>query len=276
MSLQQVIRKTPNEIIALVFNEKYDTALKPTDFELVNVRENTDVGVTGNTLATIRVIDADSGYSGERDISYTRRDINDVMYKVEKHFPLASGELDIKSVVTALRNQYGLYIDETHIEEVSIDKEHCVVSFSATSPLFINKVKFTYLSHAEDLDELITIQNIGPIFMQDKDDQRANATYYSNPYNMSVFKSIISAMMVGDEPGDDFVTLMASITEDPWVDSNTTTEFNLRGSKLVYKGDPLGADAKGLPANIYYKSTAIIELSDSCNNLTGYLLINMN
>ncbi|ANH51472.1 putative virion structural protein [Erwinia phage vB_EamM_Simmy50] len=271
--LQRILQKTANEIIVEPFNLAFNTNLKAANFELK------DVGpATGgkDTQATLSVIDTTSGYKGERPFTYNRLDATELFYGVPKFFPMGSADIDEYSVVGMLALRYGLKLDINHIANVTITAGKAVVTFADSSPIIKGSVQFDFYDEAIDLEELIADPEIGVLEMPERT-EKPNVTYYSYAYDMTYCKAFVPGMAVGSLATQELADAVANITGDPWVlVDGTTTEYNLAGAELVYNGNTTTANAQGYPVNDEYAMVALFKLTDSCNNFSGLLMVNMN
>jgi len=275
MQLQYILQKTVNEVIVKPFNAAFGTNLTADDFELVDVAP-VGSSLDTDTQATLKVVNTDSGYKGQRPILYDRLDATELFYGVPKFFPVGSAELDPYTVVGLMAQRYGLKLDINHIAKVEVKTGKAVVTFSDNSPMIKGSVQFDFYDEAIDLEELIADPEIGVLDMPERT-EKPNVTYYSFRYDMTYVKSFVPQMAVGSLATQELADAVANITGDPWVlDTASSTEFNLGNAELVFNGSTTAANAQGYPVNNDYAMVALFKLTDLCNNFSGLLMVNMN
>jgi len=275
MQLQYILQKTVNEVIVKPFNTAFGTNLTADDFELIDVAP-VGSSLDTDTQATLKVINTDSGYKGQRPILYDRLDATELFYGVRKFFPVGSTELDPYTVVGLMAQRYGLKLDINHIEKVEVKTGKAIVTFSDNSPMIKGSVQFDFYDEAIDLEELIADPEIGVLDMPERT-EKPNVTYYSYRYDMTFMKSFVPQMAVGSLATQELADAVANITGDPWVvDTAGSTEFNLGNAELVFNGNAAAADTAGYPVNKDYAMVALFKLTDLCNNFSGLLMVNMN
>ena len=275
MTLQNIIHKRINDLMAPAFNKAFGTNLKITDFDFVSVRPNTTQGATKDTKGIIRIVDASKAYTGQREVSYNRLDAMELFYGVPKFIELAGNQIDEYSVVGYLSKRYGLELDVNHIEEVVLGQGYAEVSFADSSPIIKGKVRFNYYLSAIDLSELIVDPNVGALHTPEIQASSANASLFSYPLDLTFVKYDIEGLALNSNAPAALADVLTSVTGNTWQISAGSGDNNLGEAKLVFKGLSSEANSKGFPANTHFPNCAIYRLSNLCTNYSGLLLVNM-
>jgi len=275
MTLQNIIHKRINDLMAPAFNVAFGTNLKFTDFDFVNVKPNTAVGATKDTLGTIRITEASPSYTGQREVKYNRLDATQLFYGIPKFIELAANQLDEYSVVGYLANRYGLALNIADIESVTLGQGYVEIAFADVSPIIKNAVRFNYYLSAIDLSELIADPNLGALTVPELY-STANASYYSYPLDLTFVKHDIEGLAINASAPVVLAEVMTAVTGDPWTVSAQSGAFNLGEAKLVFQGLSSAANDQGFPANTAFEKCAVFRLSNLCTNFSGLLLVNMH
>lgn len=274
MTLQNIIHKRINDLMAPAFNKAFGTNLKITDFDFVSVRPNTDVSPAKDTKGIIRIVDASKAYTGQREVTYNRLDAMELFYGVPKFLELAGNQIDEYSVVGYLSKRYGLELDVNYIEEVILGQGYAEVKFADSSPIIKGVIRFNYYLSSIDLSELIVDANVGALHTPEIS-TAANISLYSYPLDLTFVKYDIEGLAVGSNAPVALADVLSAVTGDPWVVSAQSGDYNLGEAKLVFQGLSSEANSKGYPANTHFPNCAVYRLSNLCTNFSGLLLVNM-
>ncbi|QXO09971.1 hypothetical protein pEaSNUABM37_00010 [Erwinia phage pEa_SNUABM_37] len=274
MTLQNIIHKRINDLMAPAFNKAFGTNLKFTDFDFVSVRPNTAQGATKDTKGILRAVEASKAYTGQREVSYNRLDAQELFYGIPKFIELAANEMDEYSVVGYLSKRYGLELDVNYVEAVTLGQGYVEVAFADTSPIIKGKVRFNYYLSSIDLNELIADPLVGALHTPEIS-AAANISLYSYPLDLTFVKYDIEGMIVNSNAPLALAEVLNAVTGDPWTISAQSGDYNLGEAKLVFQGLSSEANSKGYPANTHYPKCAIYRLSNLCTNFSGLLLVNM-
>lgn len=274
MTLQNIIHKRINDLMAPAFNKAFGTNLKFNDFDFVSVAPNTDANATRDTKGTLVAVEASKAYTGQRQVKYNRIDATELFYGVPKFIELAGNQLNEYSVVGYLAQRYGLSLDVAHIAAVTLGQGYVEVSFADTSPILKNKVRFNYYASSVDLNELIADGNIGSIHTPEIG-ASANISLYTYPLDLTFVKYDIEGLAVGSNAPLALAETLEAVTGDPWTISAQANNYNLAEAKLVFQGLSSEANSKGYPANTQYPKCAVYRLSNLCSNFSGLLLVNL-
>lgn len=273
-TLQNIIHKRINDLMAPAFNKAFATNLKITDFDFVSVRPNTDVGATKDTKGIVRAVEASKAYTGQREVKYNRLDAMELFYGVPKFIELAANQLDEYSVVGYLSKRYGLELDVSYIDEVTLGQGYVEVAFGDNSPIVSGKVRFNYYLSSIDLSELILDPNVGSLHTPEIS-SAANISLYSYPLDLTFVKYDIEGAAINATAPVALAEVLNAVTGDPWTISAQSGDYNLGEAKLVFQGLSSEANSKGYPANTHFPKCAIYRLSNLCTNFSGLLLVNM-
>lgn len=274
MTLQNIIHKRINDLMAPAFNTAFGSNLAFTDFDFVSVRPNTDAGATKDTKGVLRAVEASRAYTGQREVKYNRIDATELFYGVPKFIELAANQLDEYSVVGYLSKRYGLELDVNHIQAVTLGQGYAEIVFADRSPIIKNKVRFNYYLSSIDLSELIVDPNIGSIHTPELS-STANISIYTYPLDLTFVKYDIEGLALNATFPAVAADTLSAITGDPWHVSAVSGDFNLGEAKLVFHGLSSEANSKGYPANTDFPNCAVFRLSNLCANFSGLLLVNM-
>lgn len=274
MTLQNIIHKRINDLMAPAFNKAFGTNLKITDFDFVSVRPNTGASPAKDTKGIIRIVDASKAYTGQREVTYNRLDAMELFYGVPKFLELAGNQIDEYSVVGYLSKRYGLELDVNYIEEVILGQGYAEVKFADSSPIIKGVIRFNYYLSSIDLSELIVDANVGALHTPEIS-TAANISLYSYPLDLTFVKYDIEGLAVGSNAPVALADVLSAVTGDPWVVSAQSGDYNLGEAKLVFQGLSSEANSKGYPANTHFPNCAVYRLSNLCTNFSGLLLVNM-
>jgi len=274
MTLQNIIHKRINDLMAPAFNKVFGTNLKFTDFDFVAVAPNTAQGSTKDTKGTIVAVEGSKAYTGQRTVTYNRLDATQLFYGVPKFIELAGNQLDEYSVVGYLANRYGLQLDVAHIESVTLGQGYVEVTFADSSPIIKNKVRFGYYAASIDLNELIADGIVGALHTPEIA-STGNISLYSYPLDLTFVKHDIEGLAIGSNAPLALADTLLAVTGDPWTISAQANNYNLAEAKLVFQGLSSEANAQGFPANTLYPKCAVYRLSNLCTNFSGLLLVNL-
>lgn len=274
MTLQNIIHKRINDLMAPAFNKAFGTNLKITDFDFVSVRPNTDASPTKDTKGIIRIVDASKAYTGQREVTYNRLDAMELFYGVPKFLELAGNQIDEYSVVGYLSKRYGLELNVNYIEEVTLGQGYAEVKFADSSPIIKGLIRFNYYLSSIDLSELIVDPNVGALHTPEISSV-ANISLYSYPLDLTFVKYDIEGLAVGSNAPTALADVLSAVTGDPWAISAQSGDYNLGEAKLVFQGLSSEANSKGYPANTHFPKCAVYRLSNLCTNFSGLLLVNM-
>lgn len=274
MTLQNIIHKRINDLVTPAFNLTFGTKLKFTDFEFVSVRVNTDTNPTKDTKGIVRAVESSPSYTGQREVKYNRLDATELFYGIPKFIELAANQLDEYSVIGYLSKRYGLDLDVSHIESVTLGQGYVEVKFAERSPIIKNAVRFGYHLSSIDLNELITDPNVDALTIPELY-STANISYYSYPLDLTFVKYDLEALSLNTAAPLVLAEVLAAVTGDPWTISAQAGLFNLGEARMVFEGTSVAADAAGWPANLNFPKCAIFRLSNLCTNFSGLLLVNM-
>lgn len=274
MTLQNIIHKRINDLMAPAFNKVFGTNLKITDFDFVSVRPNTDASPAKDTKGIIRIVDASKAYTGQREVTYNRLDAMELFYGVPKFLELAGNQIDEYSVVGYLSKRYGLELDVNYIEEVTLGQGYAEVKFADSSPIIKGVIRFNYYLSSIDLSELIVDANVGALHTPEIS-SAANISLYSYPLDLTFVKYDIEGLAVGSNAPTALADVLSAVTGDPWAVSAQSGDYNLGEAKLVFQGLSSEANSKGYPANTHFPKCAVYRLSNLCTNFSGLLLVNM-
>ena len=274
MTLQNIIHKRINDLMAPAFNKVFGTNLKITDFDFVSVRPNTDASPAKDTKGIIRIVDASKAYTGQREVTYNRLDAMELFYGVPKFLELAGNQIDEYSVVGYLSKRYGLELDVNYIEEVTLGQGYAEVKFADSSPIIKGVIRFNYYLSSIDLSELIVDANVGALHTPEIS-SAANISLYSYPLDLTFVKYDIEGLAVGSNAPVALADVLSAVTGDPWTVSAQSGDYNLGEAKLVFQGLSSEANSKGYPANTHFPNCAVYRLSNLCTNFSGLLLVNM-
>jgi len=274
MTLQNIIHKRLNDLMAPAFNKAFGTNLKITDFDFVSVRPNTGASPAKDTKGIIRIVDASKAYTGQREVTYNRLDAMELFYGVPKFLELAGNQIDEYSVVGYLSKRYGLELDVNYIEEVILGQGYAEVKFADSSPIIKGVIRFNYYLSSIDLSELIVDANVGALHTPEIS-TAANISLYSYPLDLTFVKYDIEGLAVGSNAPVALADVLSAVTGDPWVVSAQSGDYNLGEAKLVFQGLSSEANSKGYPANTHFPNCAVYRLSNLCTNFSGLLLVNM-
>lgn len=274
MTLQNIIHKRINDLMAPAFNKAFGTNLKITDFDFVSVRPNTGVSPAKDTKGIIRIVDASKAYTGQREVTYNRLDAMELFYGVPKFLELAGNQIDEYSVVGYLSKRYGLELDVNYIEEVILGQGYAEVKFADSSPIIKGVIRFNYYLSSIDLSELIVDANVGALHTPEIS-TAANISLYSYPLDLTFVKYDIEGLAVGSNAPVALADVLSAVTGDPWAVSAQSGDYNLGEAKLVFQGLSSEANSKGYPANTHFPNCAVYRLSNLCTNFSGLLLVNM-
>lgn len=274
MTLQNIIHKRINDLVTPAFNLTFGTKLKFTDFEFVSVRVNTDTNPTKDTKGIVRAVESSPSYTGQREVKYNRLDATELFYGIPKFIELAANQLDEYSVIGYLSKRYGLDLDVSHIESVTLGQGYVEVKFAERSPIIKNAVRFGYHLSSIDLNELIADPNVDALTIPELY-STANISYYSYPLDLTFVKYDLEALSLNTAAPLVLAEVLAAVTGDPWTISAQAGLFNLGEARMVFEGTSVAADAAGWPANLNFPKCAIFRLSNLCTNFSGLLLVNM-
>lgn len=274
MAVQNIIHKRINDLVTPVFNLAFGTNLKFTDFEFVNVRPNADASPIKDTKGIVRTVEASPAYTGQREIKYNRLDATELFYGIPKFLELAANQLDEYSVIGYLSKRYGLELDVSYIESVTLGQGFVEIKFADRSPIIKNSVRFGYHLASIDLSELISDPNLGALTIPELY-STANASYYSYPLDLTFVKYDVESLTVNAAAPLAMAEVLSAVTGDPWTISAQSGQFNLGEARLVFKGTSVEADKQGYPANLNFPKCAVFRLSNLCTNYSGLLLVNM-
>lgn len=274
MTLQNIIHKRINDLMAPAFNKAFGTNLKITDFDFVSVRPNTDASPAKDTKGIIRIVDASKAYTGQREVTYNRLDAMELFYGVPKFLELAGNQIDEYSVVGYLSKRYGLELNVNYIEEVTLGQGYAEVKFADSSPIIKGLIRFNYYLSSIDLSELIVDPNVGALHTPEISSV-ANISLYSYPLDLTFVKYDIEGLAVGSNAPTALADVLSAVTGDPWAVSAQSGDYNLGEAKLVFQGLSSEANSKGYPANTHFPKCAVYRLSNLCTNFSGLLLVNM-
>lgn len=274
MTLQNIIHKRINDLMAPAFNKVFGTNLKITDFDFVSVRPNTDASAVKDTKGIVRIVDASKAYTGQREVTYNRLDAMELFYGVPKFLELAGNQIDEYSVVGYLSKRYGLELDVNYIEEVTLGQGYAEVKFADSSPIIKGVIRFNYYLASIDLSELIVDANVGALHTPEIS-SAANISLYSYPLDLTFVKYDIEGLAVGSNAPTALADVLSAVTGDPWAVSAQSGDYNLGEAKLVFQGLSSEANSKGYPANTHFPKCAVYRLSNLCTNFSGLLLVNM-
>lgn len=274
MTLQNIIHKRINDLMAPAFNKAFGTNLKITDFDFVSVRPNTGASPAKDTKGIIRIVDASKAYTGQREVTYNRLDAMELFYGVPKFLELAGNQIDEYSVVGYLSKRYGLELDVNYIEEVILGQGYAEVKFADSSPIIKGVIRFNYYLSSIDLSELIVDANVGALHTPEIS-TAANISLYSYPLDLTFVKYDIEGLAVGSNAPVALADVLSAVTGDPWAVSAQSGDYNLGEAKLVFQGLSSEANSKGYPANTHFPNCAVYRLSNLCTNFSGLLLVNM-
>lgn len=274
MTLQNIIHKRINDLMATAFNTAFGTNLKFTDIDFVSVRPNTDVNPVKDTKGIVRCVDASKAYTGQREVSYNRVDATELFYGIPKFIELAGNQIDEYSVVGYLARRYGLALNVNDIESVTLGQGYTEITFADSSPIIKGIVRFNYYLSSIDLSELIVDAELGALHTPEIA-STANISLYSYPLDLTFVKYDIESLALNSNAPVALADVLTAVTGNPWTISAQSGDYNLGEAKLVFKGLSSEANSNGLPANTHFPKCAIYRLSNLCTNYSGLLLVNM-
>lgn len=195
--------------------------------------------------------------------------------------------LDVPSVLSAIHEQYGLYLDADMVEVVLEDGDledpeagvDGVITILPNHLLYVGemtvKVRRSLVFNNNTMDRVLDLREF---YSQSGEDKPYVETYQpkglwsveeSEHYNRRMVEAGLFTLGEGGLVDYTLLALLlSSITGSEWVASPTPAPFNIMNSTLLYNG--LASEHPGI-APISHSYLIMLELSELCENLQGTL-----
>ena len=258
-------------------------SLNTCDFSLADL----SFGVaSANTLASIArntkvdVLATNTGVAkGRMSFYYDRLDLGTVFQGLSVQVTAVPGtKITAAGLAELLRARYGV---ELYAEDVVEGGEFLLDTLPYTIKLYAKEDSYcwtgelsvTLVEEQLDISTELKVTKLSGLNLPNHDITRSQGRVYSWDFKVPAPKlAFAKALQVGRVADPDLLNFINGIPLQPWVLSDSITNNNLTGARVVYNGSTGTEIADAYPGNPLNANILVIELGPLCKNVGGYLL----
>lgn len=267
---------SPIERLCRTLSTTTGKSISPADLVVQNLQANTNVAIARNTECLL-VARERGRLKGSMQFYYNRLDLSKLFHGEQVTLTMPFGSrVTTQSLAQLVGERFGV---ELLAEDVEPSGEFYLNTFPFSLTLtavpgsyaVIGALNVQIQDAGLETDKAVGVPTLSGLNSPTGDFTRAQGVLYSWfwPVDPNV-TALLRSKNVGDVVDSDLLPLLPMLTTDPWVISDTSADFNLKGARLSYLGN---LDDHPIYSNGDSIEVAVVTLDNLCANIAGDLVI---